>query len=116
MKDNVEPDEYAATTAGDQTGEWYVGSTAHIHDVQTVAAAAPEALHADFRTYLDFLSSGFIDPANPETNVGQNWPAPVQRAIAAITGYDSANCRSWPWQPFAGRRAHCGVSLVDEGE
>lgn len=41
MKDNVEPDEYAATTAKGDQPESYVGSTAHIHDVQTVPLLLP---------------------------------------------------------------------------
>ena len=83
---------YAAGVAKGNQPESYVGSAAHIHDIQTLAATAPAALHADFQTYLDFLSSGFVDPAKPETNVVENWPAPVQQAIAAIKSYDSANC------------------------
>lgn len=83
---------YAAGVAKGNQPESYVGSAANIRDVQALSDVAPEALRADFQTYLNFLSSGFIDPAHPETNVGENWPAPVQQAIAAIKGYDSANC------------------------
>ena len=72
--------------------ESYVGSDVHRQDIAALSAVAPDAIRPQLQSYTDFLDSGYINPNKPETNLTENWPAPVQQAIANITSYATTNC------------------------
>lgn len=72
--------------------ESYVGSDVHRQDIAALSAVAPDAIRPQLQSYTDFLDSGYINPNKPETSLTENWPAPVQQAIADIASYATTNC------------------------
>lgn len=73
--------------------ESYVGSPAHLADVETLQAAAPDELVDEFKTFRDFIASGVIDTeSDPESNLSDEWPSEVQEAIETIQNYGFLNC------------------------
>jgi hypothetical protein len=47
---------------------------------------------ADRSRGSDFLAEGGVDPADPDSNLTENWPADVQAAVAELTDYISTHC------------------------
>jgi len=72
--------------------ETYVGSAEHIADAQALMNIAPPDVADDVQVYLDFLKSGFITSADPESNVVANWPVDVQVALNAIHTFETTRC------------------------
>ena len=72
--------------------ETYVGSAEHIADAQALMNIAPPDVAGDVQVYLDFLKSGFITSADPESNVVANWPVDVQVALNAIHTFETTRC------------------------
>lgn len=72
--------------------ESYVGSDVHIADIRDWVEHGPVELQADYATYLAFLEGGGIDPADPDSNLTENFPAEVQAAIGRILDHAEANC------------------------
>ena len=72
--------------------ETYVGSAEHIADAQALMNVAPPDVNDDVQVYLDFLKSGFITSADPESNVVANWPVDVQVALNAIHTFETTRC------------------------
>lgn len=83
--------EAAAALAGERP-EAYVGSQQHRADVYRSVALAPPELTSPLITFVGFLSSGAVDPADPDSNLTENWPDEVQTAIDTITAFNTASC------------------------
>jgi hypothetical protein len=81
----------AAALAGERP-EAYVGSAEHVRDVEGLAAVAPVEIRAEIGVLRDFLANGGVDPANPDSNLTENWPARIQAAVSKITDYIAAHC------------------------
>ncbi len=90
--------------------ESYIGSAEHLADIESMQRIAPAELAPEFATYATFIASGAVDPADPESNVTENWPPGVQQAISEITTFISANC--------AGTAAFLGepIRVDDQGD
>lgn len=76
---------------GDKT-ETYVGSVEHVSDVQALSIDAPPEVADDVQTYIDFLESGFISSADPQSQEVSNWPVAVQDAVSAILTFQTTRC------------------------
>lgn len=90
--------------------ESYIGSADHLADIESMQQVAPAELAPEFAAYATFIASGAVDPADPESNVTENWPPGVQQAISEITTFISANC--------AGTGAFLGepIGVDDQGD
>ncbi len=84
----------AATDLPTDTGEGYVGSQAHIADIGALAARPlPIEIEADLNRYFEFLTSGAIDTdQDPDSDLVENWPEPVQEALANVEAFIETNC------------------------
>lgn len=81
----------AASLAGERP-EAYVGSAEHVRDVEGLAAVAPAEIRAELEVFRGFLAGGGVDPANPDSNLTENWPAQVQAAMSKVKEYIAAHC------------------------
>jgi hypothetical protein len=72
--------------------ESYVGSSEHQADIDGLAVVAPESVRRALVTYSEFLSSGAVDPAKPDSNLTENWPTEVQTAIEQIVEFNADTC------------------------
>jgi hypothetical protein len=81
----------AASLAGERP-EAYVGSAEHVRDVEGLAAVAPVEIRPELEILRDFLADGGVDPANPDSNLTENWPARIQAAVSKVTEYIAAHC------------------------
>lgn len=72
--------------------ESYVGSDVHIADIRDWVEHGPVEVQDDYATYLAFLEGGGIDPADPDSNLTENFPDEVQAAIGRIMAHAEANC------------------------
>lgn len=72
--------------------ESYVGSSEHQADVRALAAVAPEQIRDAVDTYRGFLASGAVDPADPDSNLTENWPTDVRAAIEQIVEFNATTC------------------------
>lgn len=70
----------------------YVGSAEHVEDIDALAAASPDAIRPDVETLSAFLADGGVDPADPATNLRENYPPEILTSIDAITDFISATC------------------------
>ena len=80
-----------AARAGERP-EAYVGSAEHVRDVEGLAAAAPAEIRAELDVVRELLASGGVDPANPDSNLSETWPAEVQAAVGKVTEYIATHC------------------------
>ncbi len=72
--------------------EEYVGSAEHQADVANLTQVAPDSAREPLTTFAEFLGSGAITAANPDSNLTDTWPSAVQEAVREITAYNSASC------------------------
>ena len=72
--------------------EAYVGSSEHRADVEALIEVAPAAVIKPLGLFSEFLGSGAITAADPESNVIDNWPSAVQQAIVEITAFNGTSC------------------------
>ena len=70
----------------------YVGSAEQRADTVALIDVAPEDLIAPLTTFSQFLGSGAITTADPNSNLVENWPPAVLDAIKKITSYNAASC------------------------
>jgi len=82
----------AATEGGGEVPEAYVGTPEHVADVTRYAALAPPEIRDQVETYLAFLAAGGIDPADPDSNLVENFPPPVRAASEDIEAFIAAEC------------------------
>lgn len=81
--------------AGRLTGnrpESYVGSEEHVDDVRDLARLAPPDIRPQAKTYLDHLTSGAVDPSEPDSNLTERWPVRVRKAVDDLQEYLGENC------------------------
>lgn len=53
---------------------------------------APESIRRAVATYSEFLASGAVDPADPDSNLTENWPTEVRTAIEQILEFNATTC------------------------
>jgi hypothetical protein len=80
-----------ATTGTDQP-ESFVGSAQHLADVARLAGNTPAAIRPQIEAYQAFPASGAVDPSKRDSNLTENWPPAVRKAIGEIQSYESTNC------------------------
>lgn len=80
-----------ATLEGEHP-EAYVGSAEHIADIQSLLGVAPADVMDPLTRFSAFLASGAVDPANPDSNLIDNWPPDVQIALEEIGAFNDFNC------------------------
>ena len=81
----------AARLAGERP-EAYVGSAQHLRDVEGLVAVAPDEIRPQLETLRRFLAGGGVDPADPDSNLTENWPADVRAAVNAVADYIAGQC------------------------
>lgn len=81
-----------AQATDDELPESFIGSTEHVEMVDALATAAPSEVRPHLETYRNYLSSGAIDHAYPETKDTENWPDEIRSATADAQAFISSNC------------------------
>lgn len=69
-----------------------MGSAKHVRVVEALANVAPAEIEAELEVFRDFLADGGVDPADPDSNPTERWPAHVQAAVSKVTEYIAAQC------------------------
>ncbi len=83
----------AAPRAGDEVPEAYVGSTENVADLRDLARIAPDDVAADVEQVADYFDEN-VDPADPDSQLVENFPDGIAEKIQNVTSYIEANCGS----------------------
>lgn len=76
---------------GDRS-EDYVGSEAHLQDLDELLGLAPAQAAEPLATYRAFLTSGAVDPSIPDSQLTENWPPDVRDAIENVAQFNASFC------------------------
>jgi len=71
--------------------ESYVGSSAHLADVEALVAVAPPAIVGDLETFRLHIASGGITD-DPDSKDIANYPPDVRRAVEQLEAYVTSTC------------------------
>lgn len=71
--------------------ESYVGSSDHVADLRELRESAPDELRADLDLVIEHFE-GSVDPADPDSQLTENFPQSVTVAITDVVTYIEDNC------------------------
>ncbi len=80
-----------APDADDEVSAEYVGSTDHVDDMQELADAAPAELGGEFDLIVRYFDDA-VDPAEPESQMVENFPDEVNAAVDRVVEFIDQNC------------------------
>lgn len=80
-----------APDSSDEVSEDYVGSAEHVEDLRRLRMEAPTELRDDLDLAITHFDEA-VDPADPDSQLTENFPDPVNAALQRVTTYIGANC------------------------
>lgn len=97
-EDAIDPSEVAAFCAEapnptEEVPEGYVGSAEHVEDMRALRAVAPLDLGEDLDVIIGHFE-GAVDPADPDSQIAENYPAEVNEAIDRVASFIVRHCMS----------------------
>lgn len=69
----------------------YVGSAEHVTDMRQLASDAPGEIRSDLDRIVRHFDDD-VDPAEPESQMVENFPDEVSAAISRVTGFIDETC------------------------